>query len=343
MLAAWSGSLAAAAVQNKKTKLLPRVGEFVRLVDPTTETVVVRLTALTSTNLLPAPTNKFVSTKDRFLVFASDRGGAFAPFQVSLRNGLIQQLAETSDMDPRSLSLDQSERFLYLIDKGELKEISLANKKVRTVTEDVSAFGIGHSTSDVVIVRKGELRVLNGGTLAGGVTSGCLVRPGGNGCFFGRDVSGDGTEFWYAPYGDSKPQLLAKGSVSFPFWSPDGKSLLFLRDVEKNGTVLSEIRQVAIESGVEEAVAPTSQFAAFSPNADASVFVGASRSKAQPDVVLLLRTPHREMTLCEHHSKSAAFVTPVFSPDSRRVYFESDREGKPAVYSVNVELLVEAT
>ena len=32
---------------------------------------------------------------------------------------------------------------------------------------------------------------------------------------------------------------------------------------------------------------------------------------------------------------------PVFSPDARRVYFQSDREGKPAIYSVNVEQLVE--
>jgi oligogalacturonide lyase len=73
------------------------------------------------------------------------------------------------------------------------------------------------------------------------------------------------------------------------------------------------------------------------------VFVGSSRSKAQPNVVLLLRSAKREMTICEHHASDAASVGPVFAPDSRRVYFESDREGKPALYSVNVELLVEPT
>jgi oligogalacturonide lyase len=81
----------------------------------------------------------------------------------------------------------------------------------------------------------------------------------------------------------------------------------------------------------------------FAPNADASVFVGASRSKAQPTVILLLRSTKREMTLCEHHDTHPKSVAPTFSPDSRRVYFQSDHEGKPALYSVNVELLVEPT
>ena len=47
------------------------------------------------------------------------------------------------------------------------------------------------------------------------------------------------------------------------------------------------------------------------------------------------------MTLCQHHASRPASVSPVFSPDARRVYFQSDEEGKEAIYSVNVELLVE--
>jgi oligogalacturonide lyase len=97
------------------------------------------------------------------------------------------------------------------------------------------------------------------------------------------------------------------------------------------------------ETCAEQLVANTSQFASFSPNADGSVFVGASRSKAQPSIVLLLRASRRELTLCEHGSKNAAKVSPVFSPDSRRVYFQSEREGKSAIYSVNVESLIEST
>jgi oligogalacturonide lyase len=36
-------------------------------------------------------------------------------------------------------------------------------------------------------------------------------------------------------------------------------------------------------------------------------------------------------------------VTPLFSPDSQRVFFQSDRDGKPAVYRVQVERFVENT
>jgi hypothetical protein len=118
--------------------------------------------------------------------------------------------------------------------------------------------------------------------------------------------------------------------------------VLFLRDVSnKPGLKLTEIHRVALDGLKESCVAPTSAFASFSPNFDATVFVGASRSKAQPNVILLLRSAKRELTLCQHHATNAAAVTPVFSPDARRVYFQSDQEGTPAIYSVNVELLVE--
>jgi oligogalacturonide lyase len=36
-------------------------------------------------------------------------------------------------------------------------------------------------------------------------------------------------------------------------------------------------------------------------------------------------------------------VEPVFAPNSRRVFFNSDRHGKLAIYSMQVEKLVEET
>ena len=51
----------------------------------------------------------------------------------------------------------------------------------------------------------------------------------------------------------------------------------------------------------------------------------------------------RELTLCEHHSSDPFTVTPIFSPDSQRVFFQSDRDGKPALYRVQVERFVEET
>jgi oligogalacturonide lyase len=349
MFAALPGGLIAASnVTVRERRPLPQVGEFFRFFDPATETPVVRLTNPATTSLLPAASNRFVSSKRRFLIFSSDRTAKLTPFQLDLRTGRLRQLAQTADLIPHSLCMDQSERFLYFIDRGTLREVALANLKTRTLAEEVSAFSIGTSSSGFVVVRNGRLEQLGGATsmLADNIGSSFapLIRPGGKGCFFVRDVSAEEREFWYVSLAGAtaKPAMLVKGRLSNPIWSPDGGSLLFLREVQTT-VLVSELHEVVPETGAEQRVAPTTQFAAFAPNGDASVFVGASRSKAQPNIVLLLRAVKREFTLCEHRASRPASVSPVFSPDSRRVYFQSDHEGKSALYSVNVELLVEPT
>ena len=88
-------------------------------------------------------------------------------------------------------------------------------------------------------------------------------------------------------------------------------------------------------------MAKTSQFVHFGFNHDTSVFVGASANRASPNVLMLLRVTRRELALCEHKASRPETVTPMFSPDSQRIYFQSDREGKPALYCMHVERLVE--
>jgi oligogalacturonide lyase len=90
-------------------------------------------------------------------------------------------------------------------------------------------------------------------------------------------------------------------------------------------------------------VAKTSQFVQFDANHDTSVFVGASRNKASPHILLLLRTTQRELTLCEHRASDPAMAAPVFSADSQQVYFQSDKEGKSVIYRIHVERFVEKT
>jgi oligogalacturonide lyase len=326
-----------------RAKPLPSVGEFVRFSDPLTENPVVRLTNPTASSVLPGAANRFVSVRERFLIFSSDRTGRFAPYHVNLRTGFLHQVAETDGLEPRSLCLDARERSLYFIDGGELKEASLTKGRPETIAEGVSGFSVIAQEGGFFLVRKGKLEQRTGSralVLAEDVVSECWVRPGGAGCLFARETSDGQREFWYAA-GHAAAIRLASGRISNPFWAPDGRSIVFLREVSVGDRVLSEIHEVSLASRTERCVTPTSQFASFAPNGDGSVFVGASGSKAQPTIVLVLRSVRREMTLCEHHASQPANVSPAFSPDSRRVYFQSDRQGKPAIYSVNVELLVE--
>jgi len=348
VMAMLPGCLVAAQNRGKKAKPLPSVGEFVRFPDPTTENVVVRLTAPTSNSMLPAAPNRFVSVKERYLVFSSDRQGQLMPYQVDLRTGALRKIVDTTNLDPSSLSLIEKSQLLYFRDGGTLIEANLASKKTRTIETEVEAFGVDETGAGLFIVRKGKLEQVNGGDpapVADNVAPRCLVRPGGQGCLFERPTPSNDREFWYAPASaaGAAPVLLAKGRVSNPVWSRTGETVLFLRDVPAGDGFLSEIHEVHLENGAEDCVSPTSQFAAFAPNEDGSVFVGASRSKAQPTIVLLLRSVRREMTLCEHRASHPAAVAPAFSADSRRVYFQSDHGGKFAIYSVNVERLVEPT
>ncbi len=354
MLATLPAALAAQTSRSPKASRLPAVGEFVRFSDPTTETFVVRLTSLKSAAYLPAAQNRIVSVKERFLLFCSDRNGALSPFQVDLRTGAVRHLANTANLTVNSLCLDAKEHWAYFLDGGRVMRAEAGKKDERrreaekVIDGGVSNFSLAGGDS-IFFISDGTLqRWEEGGKTnvlyaTSGATA-CHAQPGGptSGCLYTRDAARDEREFWYlGAAADSKPMLLAEGKVSDPFWSPDGQSILFLREVARNEVILSEIHSVGLDGKPEQCVAPTSQFASFAPNFDASVFVGASRSKAQPNIVLLLRSAKREMTLCQHHASRPSAVLPVFSADARRVYFQSDQDGKSAVYSVNVESLVE--
>ena len=107
--------------------------------------------------------------------------------------------------------------------------------------------------------------------------------------------------------------------------------------------IANTLLEYSLDTGKESLVGKTSNFVHFGRNADSSVFVGASASKAQAFILIMLRITRRELALCEHKSSDPTTVAPVFSPNSQRIYFQSDRLGKSAVFSVAVERLVENT
>ncbi len=328
-----------------KSPIRAGVGEFVRITDPITENPLVRLTTPSSNSLLPDATNRFISLKGRFLIFSSDRNGHFNPFRADLHTGALTQIADTESLRTGSLCLDEQDRMLRFIEGDRLVEMNLLGRRTRVVADGISAFSQVREPSEFVVVRRKRLEYLSrsGPVLAEDVADWCLVGPDRRSCLFGREVSPTESELWSAsldPNG-KKPLKLASGLISNPRWAPDGRSVFFLRASAVGGNVFSDIRQVSLDSLGESEVAKTSQFAVFNMNEDGTVFLGASRSKAQPNILLMLRSARRELTLCEHRAHDARSVTPVFSPDNRRLYFQSDREGKSALYSMNVEAIVE--
>jgi oligogalacturonide lyase len=177
---------------------------------------------------------------------------------------------------------------------------------------------------------------------AGGVTTivespvelrDAMVRPGANEVLYRQGAS----ELRLSPSG-----LLLTSASGPAIWSPDGATVLYLNvpaDIAQPNT----IRVFDPATGKDSLVSNTSRFASFGRNANATVFVGASASKASPGVLLLLRSVRREMTLCEHRASDPAVVTPRFTPDSQHILFQSDKNGRMAIYMVNVERFVEET
>ena len=132
------------------------------------------------------------------------------------------------------------------------------------------------------------------------------------------------------------------GTAGEALWSPTGRTLIYLH-IPDDPKELITLRENNPDDSTDQLIARTSQFGAFAPNGDGSVFAGASRSKASAYIIILLRVTKRELTLCEHRASDPGLVSVVFAPDSQSIVFVSDRHGKPALYRVPVEKFVEET
>lgn len=329
----------------KKQKALPTLGEFFSYLDPSTENLVVRLTSPSYTSLMPPSSNRHVSSESRFLVYSSDHGGSLSPFHLDLRTAVPKQLAEGDGYIASSLCVDWQEKRALFLSGKRLMRVTLDRQRAETMAEGIDGFHVNAPGNEIVVLRQGRLQRLgvNAGPLADHLTQRGLVSPNGAWCSFERREAADDCSLWVVAMNGGKPTRLTTGLISSVCWNPDSQTVLFLKVSLEREAPVSELREAPLDGSGERLVLSTNQFAGFSPNSDGSVFVGASRSKAQPHVIITLRSAHRDMTLCEHHSSHPETVQPVFSPNSRRVYFESDRDGKPALYAVNVESLVEPT
>jgi len=331
--------------------------EFERFPDPATELEVYRLTSPEYAAHLPAYYNRALSRKGQFLICWSDRTGSPQAFRINLKSGEWQQLTDATALDGPTLTLMPDERSFCYFDGDALKRTDFAKFREREIYRVPEGWKrcSGASVSDDGLhamfeeCRKDASRLRLVGMAKGAaatiaeapwVIRDPMGRPRRTQVLYRQESSA----LWLVNFDGQQNRKLktASGTVGPARWAPDGRTVLYLRFPEET-TQLNTIREHTPDANQDQLVAKTSQFVHFDANRDTSVFAGASRNKASPHILILLRTTQRELTLCEHRASDPSAVAPIFSADSQYIFFQSDKQGKPAIYRVHVERFVEAT
>ncbi len=318
--------------------------------DLATDLPVTRLTDPAVSSILPPASATPLSRRGNFLLYASDANGRYEAYRLDLKKGEARQASDAAELKPESLTLLPGESSFCYFDGDRLMTSSFSAApaaQAYKLTDGFKPVGDLHVSADglyvALVERKGathRLRLVNLRTAvattlaeADEEMSDPITRPKRASALYLR-----GGGVYLANFDGKQNYRLraAEGKVTQALWNLDGRAVLYL-------STGGSIREFVPDTNEDRAVAQASQFAAFGRNADASVFVGADGSKASPYVVLLVRAVKRELTLCEHRASNPAMVAPMFSPNSQQVYFNSDLHGKPAIYRMDVEKLVEAT
>jgi oligogalacturonide lyase len=324
--------------------------------DPATEFDLVRLTDPSYSSFLPPAHLRCVSPRNHNLVFASDRGGTLQPYRTDSKSGATRQIGTVRALDPATLSFMSDERSICCFDGPALVQLSGSGQRPRTIYEVPAdwqrepGFGVSEDgLQSVIVERSGGVSRLRLISMARGGASTVLEskepirdampRPKRAGILYRQNddcwlVNFDGQQ--------SRKLKLAPGRIGPALWSIDGKTVLYLNYPEEK-TKLHQLRECTPDTNEDKLIANTSQFVNFTRNADSSVFVGVSASKASPHILLLLRVTRRELTLAEHHASDPASVVVVFSPNSQRLFYQTDRQGKPAIFMMSIDRFVENT
>jgi oligogalacturonide lyase len=341
--------LAADVPQGAKGRTFP--GEIAKYSDPSTEFDVYRLTSPSVSSQLPAPYQRAVARHGGFLVYASDRTGSLQPFHLNLKTGESTQIGETTALDPTTITLLPGERNCLYFDGPVLRQGLSVQREIYRIPDGwdrTQGFAVTDDGTHAIFAEKqgtkARLRRINlarplPGTIfeIDGEITLPMPRPKRAQILYRKDAA-----LWLVNLDGQQNRRLKTESCGPALWTPSGRTIVYLHFPE-NTAELNTMRELTPDENTDRLLAKTSQFASFGENGDASVFVGASRNKASQTVLLLLRAARREFTLCEHKASDPTTVQPIFSPDSQSIFFQSDRHGKPAIYRIKVEKLVEET
>ena len=336
----------------KKTqRILPSA--TVKYLDPATEFTIFRLTDPQYSAVLPSGGVRALT--DRAMLYASDSSGKWEALRMDLRSHESRQLTDAESLDPQSLSFQPGGKGFWHFDGNRLVETTFSNSKARELYrvpggfEKSSRIAYAEDGRSAVVVEKGSagfrlqwIDLLRGTAKTVSEESEDITEP----LIRPKHASAtyrSGGQIWSVDFASGEKQglALANGEISQYQWTDDGHALLYLNRPAPQK--LTSIREDLPETHNDSWIANTTQFARFSANADASVFVGASGSKASPYVLLLARAVKREFTLAEHKASDPRMVAPMFTPNSQGLVFQSDRHGKPAIYWMNVEKFVAET
>ena len=319
-----------------------------RYADPTTENEVFRLTDPAHSSRLPSLSGH-CAAKNNSLLFCSDRSGRAQVHRLDLKSGDIRQLTECAALEPSSIAFLPDERSFLFLDGQTLKRSGGGDRDLYqtpnvfepgiAITDDgLSAFvteraGDRWRIVQVPVLAKAEPRTI---VESDQPVTRLKPRPRRASLLYTR------AEALHLVTFEGQTRLLkTEGRVKEVEWQPDGRTAIYLSHSAAERPVAS-LREIEPDLNSDRHFCRTSQFAQFARNADGSVFAGLSASLASPLVLLLLRVTRREFPLCEHRSQAPA-APPVFTPNSQRVLFEGDHDGKPAIYMVALEKLVERT
>jgi oligogalacturonide lyase len=330
--------------------------EAFRYPDPATEFPVLRLTDPKNTSWLPAFYNRAVSRKGSFLLYSSDRGGSFQLYRMDLKNGQSRELTQVQSLDTGSPALMPDEKSCCYVADGNVAQVSMSGGRQRVIYTIPPGFAAGGfcvnddgQYATLIEKKPGAYRLklisVPRGTASTVLESAEEIthaepRPRRAGILYTLG----GRELHVVNFDGAQNQRLRTepGGLGSALWSADGRMVDYL-NFPADRKQLNNIREYTPDANEDRFLAGTTQFVQMDRNADASVFVGASGSKASPYVLLLVRAVKRELTLCEHKASEPALVGPRFSPNSQRIFFQTDRHGKWAIYTMSVERLVEAT
>ena len=277
-----------------------------RYTDPSTEFEVLRLTDAAYESHLAAPPARSMTRGSDQLLYTSTRSGSMQAWLLQMKDGRSRLLTQAAALAPGAVTLTYDSRAILFFDGPALHYSPLNSLREQEICRlrdgweresgpVSSPDGLSFYFAEQKSGRSELRRVRRPGTTAETIASGDdgILGPTPNprramicwrtrgGALYTAEIDGAGLRRIETP----------PGRVLQAHWSPDGQAILYLLEPAAPGE-LNSIREQQLDSRADVLVARTSQFAAFAPNANASVFIGSSRSRANPAILIMLRPPN---------------------------------------------------